>query len=156
MLFRSGWVAQALGLPEGTTTAAYSNQLSNRSSGGSGGSSSGTNSPPEDIFPEITVPQKLNIWQQATELAKSGRPPTTDTYGNIIEYQPNYDDIYNIYIQLATQLGYSPYDLQQDNSLLQELEKEMTNRTMQNDPLLNPTGGSLLWDLARLWKNTNK
>jgi hypothetical protein len=148
--YATGWVAQALGLPEGTTTATYA-----RLNTGGGSSSGGTNSPPDNIFPDMTIPQKLNIWQQATEIAKSSKPPTTDSYGNIIEYQPSYDEIYQFYIRLATQLGYSPYDLQFDDSLLQALEEEMTRRTIQNNPLLTPQG-NLLLDSVRIWKNTRR
>ena len=148
--YATGWVAQALGLPEGTTTATYA-----RLNSGGGSSSGGTNSPPDNIFPDMTIPQKLNIWQQATEIAKSSKPSTTDSYGNIIEYQPSYDEIYQFYIRLATQLGYSPYDLQFDDSLLQALEEEMTRRTIQNNPLLTPQG-NLLLDSVRIWKNTRR
>jgi len=148
--YATGWVAQALGLPEGTTTATYA-----RLNTGGGSSSGGTNSPPDNIFPDMTIPQKLNIWQQATEIAKSSKPPTTDSRGNIIEYQPSYDEIYQFYIRLATQLGYSPYDLQFDDSLLQALEEEMTRRTIQNNPLLTPQG-NLLLDSVRIWKNTRR
>jgi hypothetical protein len=108
--YATGWVAQALGLPEGTTTATYA-----RLNTGGGSSSGGTNSPPDNIFPDMTIPQKLNIWQQATELAKAGKSKMDEKTLQIIPYEPTYDEIFPFYIQLATQLGYNPYELQEDD-----------------------------------------
>ena len=101
------------------------------------------------------ITQKISLWNEAIDKAKSNKPSFDLEAGEFIDYQPTEQEIYSEYLKLAKIFKSNPFQLEEDNSL-QELEKEMTNRSMQNDPLLNPTGGSLLWDSARLWKNTNK
>lgn len=134
--YASDWIANVLGIPEGTNTADYMDMLADNKRQDAKLKSSGSSK--EKKEPGITVPQKLDIWQQATQLAKSGKQSTTDMFGNLIEYQPSYDEIYSTYLQLATQLGYDPYDLM----LSDQLETELNQETIQqpnsySDPRLD-------------------
>lgn len=60
--YASGWVAQALGLPEGTTTASYANSLRSKS-GGSGG----TGTPKEPDLISLSPSQMDNYMKIATQ-----------------------------------------------------------------------------------------
>lgn len=135
--YADGWIANTLGIPEGTTTAQYSNQLFNQRNKSSGSGGSGGNVPKEilNTFPELSVPQKIDIWQQATEIATK-KEPIYNMAGMITGYetiQPSYQEIYQIYLQLATLIGNSPYEVQIDDELQKELEKEMQRRKLLED-----------------------
>lgn len=95
----------------------------------SGGSGAEISQEALDEYPEITVPQKIDIWEKATELATKRVPKINyagETTYDVIP--PNYDEVYQMYIQLATMLGYSPYNIQDDDKLANEVLDERAMR----------------------------
>lgn len=137
--YASGWVAQALGLPEGTTTATYARLNSGGGSSGGGGSSNSGGVPQEviDSYPDITFPQKISLWNEAIDKARTGKPTTTDMFGNIIEYQPTEEEIYAEYLKLAKIFRSNPFQLQADDEMAREIDEERKNR----NKILNQNAG---------------
>lgn len=69
----------------------------------------------------ITMPQRLDIWQQAVNMLTKEEPVIDSLTGRVTGYNkayPSYDEVNALYLQLIGSLGYDPYDLM----LLQELQ----------------------------------
>ena len=133
--YASGWIAEALGVPEGTNTYQYANILADNArqdarlnSGGSGGSGGGSSEIPDEAleaYPEITFPQKISLWNEATEIAKSKK----SGMGGMLEGElPTQQEIYAEYLNLAKVFSGNPFELQSDDALLKELERETSIR----------------------------
>ncbi len=103
-----------------------------KASGGSGG---GSGVPQEvlDSYPDITFPQKISLWNEAIEKAKSGKPATYDEYFNLIPYQPTEDEIYAEYLKLAKIFRSNPFQLQEDDEFLKGILGEMDERAKSED-----------------------
>lgn len=140
--YASGWVAEALGLPEGTKTASYSNQLASRSSGS--GSS-------EAKQQNITIPQRLDMWQQAVNMLTKEEPVIDSLTGRVTGYNkvsPSYDEVNALYLQLIGSLGYDPYDLM----LLEELSGNQSQNNQQSKAYTNPILDSIRSTMgAKFW-----
>lgn len=127
--YASGWIADALGVPEGTTTASYANMQADNarisSSGGDGG-----NMPQEVIesFPDITFAQKISLWNEAIQKAQGGKPATTDMFGNVIDYQPTENEVYQEYLKLAKIFSGNPFEMQKEEEFLNDLLNDMSTR----------------------------
>lgn len=109
--------ARILGIPQGTPSQSVSNaKLKGSSSGGSGGSSTPTRKP-------MTMSEKNAIFDDARNLLTRKVQKGTDIMGQPIyeEYIPSYDEVYSLYLKMATDLGYDPYDKQDDENLLNDL-----------------------------------
>lgn len=93
--YASGWVAQALGLPEGTTTASYANSLRSKSGGSSGGTG-GTPSEPKAI--ELSPSQMDNYMKIAAQdiINRKGDK----------NYKPTRNEIFEETSKLLKALGY--------------------------------------------------
>jgi hypothetical protein len=144
--YASGWIAEVLRIPEGTTTYQYANMLADNarqdarlSGGGSGGSGGGSEIHDEvlDAYPEITFPQKISLWNEAVEVAKSKMDPLDINMGAM----PSQEEIYAEYLNLAKVFSGNPFQLQSDYELLRELEREMSIRNQTpkyySDPVLS-------------------
>lgn len=109
--------ARILGIPQGTPSQSVSNaKLKGSSSGGSGGSSTPTRKP-------MTMSEKNAIFDDARNLLTRKVQKGVDNFGQPIyeEYIPSYDEVYSLYLKMATDLGYDPYDKQDDENLLNDL-----------------------------------
>lgn len=93
--YASGWVAQALGLPEGTTTASYTNSLRSKSSGSGGSGGSSTPSEPKAI--ELSPAQMNSYMEMAANdlINRKGEG-----------YSPTRDEIFAETAKLLKALGY--------------------------------------------------
>lgn len=119
--YASGWVAQALGLPEGTTTASYSNSLRSKS-GGSGG---GTNTPSEPKGIELSPAQMNSYMEMAANdlINRKGEG-----------YSPTRDEIFAETAKLLKALG---YDSSAIDRYLKSLPRDIPSRSKDtNAPTL--------------------
>lgn len=105
-----------------------------KASGGSGGGG-GSGVPQEviDSYPDITFPQKISLWNEAIEKARTGKPSTTDMFGNVIEYQPTEEEVYAEYLKLAKIFRSNPFQLQEDDEFLKSILGEMDERAKSED-----------------------
>ncbi len=85
----------------------------------------------------ITIPQRLDIWQQAVNMLTKEEPVTDNMTGRVTGYQkvyPSYDEVNSLYLQLISSLGYDPSDLM----LLQDLQSEQQNNNKTPQAYSNP------------------
>ena len=136
--YASGWIADILGVPEGTTTASYANILADNARIGSGGGSDSGDSETE-VF---TIAQKQALYDDALALLKIQNPYKENFTQAEIEEAYNY--VYKLRMS-------DPADM----ALQNDLEDEITRRTMTSDikagslPGLNAIDGGSLYDLFK-------
>lgn len=144
--YANGWVAEALGLPEGTKTASYSNQLSKNT--GSGGSGIG----------KLTPAQAQNYLEYARDsLAKEkGKYVLNDITKKqeFVPYNPTQQEVLQQYANILNALGFDNsaissylFDVDLSNYLGQEIQKSVIQNDMSSGKL--PGLGGSIWDLVK-------
>lgn len=117
----SGWVADVLGFNGDAQTLEFSKMLADNARANKQSTTTTTEK----------LPSKDVIWKQAIDLAKAGKPPII-SMGQLVDYQPTFDEVKKYYIQLGSMFGYNFDDLQ--NSIIQqELEAELSKNALKED-----------------------